>query len=166
MQRNLFVLLLVLLVSFSPACASKIAAPKTASAMAAQTKAAAREKGTDNQSKEYLTFPSSSPDNATVGGQLANIEDAKVYWIKLKAGQPLSIIGGTNITLTLTDPSGKEVETTAKGCRCMIKLSQASAGDYKLKIELCKAAKEHYDGAYNVILMLDGTVEMQGDCND
>ena len=146
------------------ACNSNASAPNTEASFSAEAQKPAAKKEADTQPKEYVTFAADNPNQAMVGGELKGVEDSKVYWIKLKQGQPLFVMGGDNVNLILTDPAGNEVANTSNKCHCFVKLSNATAGAYKVKVELCKKAKEHYGGIFNLAFLLEEPLDPQSEC--
>ena len=79
-----------------------------------------------------------------VTGTLYSHWNTRTYFIRVRAGQTLRTeqVGGTPITITITDPNGTHLEGDADAsCNNRHEVSPTKAGDYRIGVIECRKAE-------------------------
>lgn len=86
-----------------------------------------------------------------VSGQLNNFKDSQVFVINLRAGQTFSIedIGDNRVTISVSDPSGKNVDDYDASCHGNFQMPKTIKGDYRIKVTECMKA-DPWKGAFKI----------------
>lgn len=77
-----------------------------------------------------------------VSGQLNDFKDSQVYLINLRADQAFTIedVGDNAVTISVSDPSGKNVDDYDASCHGNFQLPKTKKGDYRIVVTECKKA--------------------------
>ena len=81
--------------------------------------------------------------SATISSTLQNHKSKKTYVIKLKQGQTLdirSVTGSKPITISVTDPKGKNIDDWGADCHSRHQSVTELAGDYTIAVTECLKA--------------------------
>lgn len=87
-------------------------------------------------------------DNATVSSNLRGYKDRKVYVVKVLKGQNLQTEqvklpnSDSYITVSIKNPSGKEVGDADASCNNRKEINPTEAGDYTITVVQCRKADE------------------------
>ena len=86
-----------------------------------------------------------------VSGKLSNFKDSQIYLINLRAGQTFTIedVGDNQVTISVSDPSGKNVDDYDLSCHGNFQLPKTKKGDYRIVVTECKKA-DPWKGAFKI----------------
>ena len=82
--------------------------------------------------------------SATVTGSLQNYQSKRVYLLRMNAWQKLDIrqvpSAGHPVTISVTDPRGRNIDDWAADCHSYHESMTRLAGDYRITVTACKRA--------------------------
>ena len=86
-----------------------------------------------------------------VSGQLGGFKDSQVFLINLRADQTFTIedVGDNRVTISVSDPSGKNVDDYDASCHGNFQLPKTIRGDYRIKVTECMKA-DSWKGAFKI----------------
>lgn len=105
-----------------------------------------------------ISFPRGAT-STTVTGQLNGYKSARVYIIRVRAGQRLEVeqirSGSRTVTTTLVDPTGEDVSDMDASCNSNKDLSPTKKGDYRLTVVECWKA-DAWRGTFRLRIRITG----------
>ena len=86
-----------------------------------------------------------------VTGHLSGFRDSQIYLIKLSGDQTFSIedIGDNPVTISVSDPNGKNVDDYDLSCHGNFELSKTKKGDYRIVVTECLKA-DLWKGSFKI----------------